>query len=105
MAWWAAYMGEAPAASVKACFRMLPRMGEATALERIACPTLMLAAVQPTQAADFDQRQALADVQRWQRRIPGSQLREIQADSYHIAATHPDACAQAVLQFIQEISA
>jgi pimeloyl-ACP methyl ester carboxylesterase len=104
MEWWARYMGLAPADTVKACFRMLPRLAEPVRLEAIRCPTQVIVAVQPERPGAYDQRQPVAEVRRWQSRIPGSELVELQADSYHIAATHPDACAAFTLGFIERIS-
>ncbi len=103
-AWWTDYMGWAPAGTVKACFRMLPRLAEPARLEAIRCPTQVIVAVQPPRPGAYDQRQSVAEVSRWQSRIPGSELVELQADSYHIAATHPDACAAIALRFIERIS-
>ncbi|MDB5732259.1 MAG: hypothetical protein JWQ03_2154 [Variovorax sp.] len=103
MEWWAAFMGQAPAATVKACFRMLPDLHEPEHLERIACPVLVIATVRPAPPGEFNQRQPAEEVQRWQRRIPRSVLRKIEADSYHVAATHPDECAALVRGFIKEI--
>ena len=101
MEWWTHYMGQAPASTVKACFRMLPGLSEPARLEKIACPTQVIVAVLPDDKPDAtSQRQPVADVARWQSRIPGSRLVELEADSYHIAATHPDACAQMTRQFI-----
>lgn len=102
--WWTQYMGWAPADTVKACFRMLPRLSEPARLEAIRCPTQVIVAVQPERPGAYDQRQPVAEVQRWQSRIPGSDLVELQADSYHIAATHPDMCAALTLSFIERIS-
>ncbi|ARP80566.1 hypothetical protein CAL12_06780 [Bordetella genomosp. 8] len=104
MAWWTRYMGLAPAATVKACIRMFPRLAEPTRLEDIRCPTQVIVAVQPEKPGAYDQRQPVAEVRRWQTRIPGSALVELQADSYHIAATHPDACAEIALRFIERNS-
>lgn len=101
MTWWTRYMGQAPASTVKACLRMLPRLGEPDRLENIRCPTQVIVAVQPEKPGAFDQRQPVAEVQRWQKRIPGSELVPLQADSYHIAATHPDACAALAWTYIQ----
>ncbi|ANN71063.1 alpha/beta fold hydrolase [Bordetella bronchialis] len=104
MAWWTRYMGMAPAATVKACIRMFPRLAEPERLEAIRCPTQVIVAVQSEKPGAYDQRQPVAEVRRWQTRIPGSELVELQADSYHIAATHPDACADIALGFIERIS-
>lgn len=101
MEWWTHYMGKAPASTVKACFRMLPGLAEPTRLEQIACPTQVLVAVLPDDSPDAtNQRQPVADVARWQSRIPGSRLVEVPADSYHIAATHPDECARITRDFL-----
>lgn len=102
--WWARYMGRAPAATVKACFRMLPRLAEPARLEQIRCPAQVIVAVDPGQPDQSSQRQPVAEVQRWQSRIPGSTLVELPADSYHVAATHPDACAVIARAFIERVS-
>jgi pimeloyl-ACP methyl ester carboxylesterase len=102
--WWVGYMGCAPAGTVKACMRMLPRLQEPARLEQIRCPTQVIVAVDPELPDTFNQRQSVADVQRWQRRIPGSVLVELPADSYHIAATHPDACALITRRFIESVA-
>ncbi len=103
MEWWTQYMGAAPAQTVKACFRMLPGLAEPDRLGSILCPTQVIVAVQPETPDAMSQRQSVASVQKWQQRIPGSVLTELQADSYHIAATHPDACAEMALRFIELI--
>ena len=36
----------------------------------------------------------------WQTMIPNSELRVIPGDSYHVAATDADRCAEETLQFI-----
>lgn len=103
--WWARFMGATPPAAVKACFRMLPALGEPPRLEAIRCPLQLLVPVQPEVPGAYTQRQPLDEVRRFLGRIPHSRLAEVQADSYHIAASHPDACAAVVAAFIEEISA
>lgn len=39
-------------------------------------------------------------VRGWQQMIPGSEFMVVPGDSYHVAATHPDFCVQAMLDFI-----
>lgn len=102
LAWWTRYMGMAPPATVKACFAMLPGLQRPPALERIKCPTQVIVAAQPDSEAAFNQRPALEAVRQWQSHIPNSALYELKADSYHIAATHPDECAAMTLQYILE---
>ncbi|HEY8358105.1 MAG TPA: alpha/beta fold hydrolase, partial [Ramlibacter sp.] len=104
MEWWGSFMAEAPPETVKACLRMLPALREPARLEDIRCPTQVLVAVQPAAPGAFDQRQPVEEVRRWQQRIPGSRLCAVEADSYHIAASHPDACARIVAEFIGGLS-
>lgn len=98
--WWIDYMGGAPALSVKACFRMLPGLAEPAHLEDIECPTMVIVAVKPGQAEQFNQQQPVAEVRRWVSRIPNAKLTELAADSYHVAASHPDQCAEIAYDFI-----
>jgi 3-oxoadipate enol-lactonase len=98
--WWIRYMGSAPASSVKACFRMLPKMAEPEHLEGITCPTMVIVAVKPGRAGQFNQQQPVAEVSRWVSRIPNAKLTELAADSYHVAASHPDQCAEIAYDFI-----
>jgi len=100
MEWWINHMGSAPASAVKACFRMLPRLTEPANLEEIMCPTLVIVAVEPGRAGQFNQQQPVAEVGRWLSRIPNSKMIELAADSYHVAASHPDQCADIAYAFI-----
>jgi 3-oxoadipate enol-lactonase len=103
MEWWSTTMGRAPAATVKAALRMLPGLGEPKALEAIACPTLVIAgggAAAGAASRTYDQRPAVAEVRRWQARIPRSELQILPVDSYHFAATHPDDCAELLRDFL-----
>lgn len=100
MEWWIRYMGSAPASTVKACFRMLPRLTEPARLEAIECPAMVIVAVGPEQASQFNQRQSVSEMGRWVTRIRNSTIVEIGADSYHVAASHPDECAKAAYAFI-----
>jgi len=100
MEWWINYMGSAPASAVKACFRMLPGLTEPAHLEEVVCPTLVIVAVKPSHADQFNQQQPVAEVGRWLSRIPNSKMVELAADSYHVAASHPDECADIAYAFI-----
>jgi 3-oxoadipate enol-lactonase len=105
MQWWAELMGSAPAASVAACMRLLPAIDGPSNPERVQCPTLFLVAgaTETSEGATYNQRPAPADLQRLRERVPGSSWIEVLADSYHIAATHPDACAKEAAAFIEEL--
>lgn len=99
--WWIDLMGRAPAETVIHCFRMLPGIKEAPHPERVLCPTLFLAAEGNAYVSGrFDQRPSTSAIAGLQRKVPNSVLETIPANSYHIAATHPDACARKVAAFI-----
>ncbi|WP_213763689.1 alpha/beta fold hydrolase [Caballeronia sp. dw_19] len=100
--WWARLMGTTSAATVLACMRLLPGIDEPPNPEGIACPTLFIVPGAHETGGTYNQRPAPADLLRLQSRVRGSTLREIPADSYHIAATHPDACAIMAAEFIEE---
>ncbi|HEY4351056.1 MAG TPA: alpha/beta hydrolase [Paraburkholderia sp.] len=105
MRWWTRAMATAPAASVAACFRLLPGIDGPSYPERVQCPTLFIAAGAPVAAekSGYDQRPAAADLQRLRECVAGSSWVEVPADSYHIAATHPDDCAREALAFIERV--
>jgi 3-oxoadipate enol-lactonase len=101
--WWIDLMGEARAATVIHCFRMLPGIKEAPHPERVLCPTLFLAAEgEGFVSGRFDQRPSASAIATLQRKVPNSVLQTVPANSYHIAATHPDACAEKVAAFIAQ---
>lgn len=104
MEWWINYMGRAPASAVKACFSMLLRLTEPAHLEEIVCPTMVIVAVEPSHTGQFNQQQPVAEVGRWLSRIPNSKMVELGADSYHVAASHPDQCAAIAYAFIESQS-
>jgi 3-oxoadipate enol-lactonase len=100
--WWVAEMSQASAASVKTCLTMVREVGEAEGLEQFAVPTLvMVAGAGKGSSGKYEQRQPLEAVDRFRSRIPRSELAAIEADSYHIAGTHPDACAERTLRFLE----
>jgi len=63
-------------------------------LARIRCPTLVFAT--PSTALG-----SVDAVRAWQEQIAGSRLEVLPGNSYHVAATAADHCAQATLRFIQ----
>ena len=67
-------------------------------LPRIAAPTLVVT----TDASGID---GVETTRAWQSRIPGSSLMVLPGNSYHVAATHPDVCAAATLEFLRRQAA
>lgn len=108
MQWWIAYMGEAPARSVAASLRLLPRLHGPQTPERIACPTLFIVAGDPSTATlsdKYDQRPALSELDALCHRIANATITPINANTFHVAATHPDVCAQTAAAFIDRTNA
>ncbi len=62
-------------------------------VSKIACPTLVIT-TDESGLASVDETRA------WQEQIPASELLVIRGNSYHVATTHAEQCADAVLDFI-----
>ena len=105
MGWWTALMGAAPLGSVLTCMRMLYDLHGPRFPERVACPTLFIMAGRKSAADSYNQQPDQADMERLVARVPGARSVIIEADSFHIAATHPDACALVTADFIRTLTA
>src|SRR5688500_17057811 len=66
------------------------RLDNYDTLPGITVPTLVV-------AVEREGSNSAANVRDWQRTIPGSELRVIRGEGYHVAASHPDECAISVL--------
>jgi 3-oxoadipate enol-lactonase len=95
--WWTEMMGTAPASTMIGIFRILADIDVTSDLEHIRCPSLVITTTGSALGS-------VDDVRQWQHRIPRSELLAINSDSYHIAASRPDECAQKVLAFIKKHS-
>jgi pimeloyl-ACP methyl ester carboxylesterase len=62
-------------------------------LPKIACPTLVITTEQSGLGS-------VADMRAWQEQIRDSELVVLPGNSYHVAATHADQSAKAMLDFI-----
>ncbi len=62
-------------------------------VKKIKCPMLVIT-TEGSGLASVEQTRA------WQEQVPHSELVVLPGDSYHVAATDPDRCAQATLDFI-----
>jgi 3-oxoadipate enol-lactonase len=103
--WWIDLMGAQPAPSVNHCFRLLPSIDEPANPEGVRCPTLFIGASGGAFLADsYNQRPQTSDLKALQKRVVNSEFRSVDANSYHIAATHPDQCAQITLAFLSELN-
>jgi 3-oxoadipate enol-lactonase len=91
--WWIQYMGRT-AVSTEAGFAGSINFSDITQdVANIRCPMLVLTTLE-SGLASVDETKA------WQQQVPHSELKVLPGDSFHVAATDPDACAQATLEFI-----
>ena len=91
--WWINYMGRTPASS-QIGFVGTINFSDITAdIAKIKCPMLVLTTAESGLAS-------VAETRAWQEKVPQSELVVLPGDSFHVAATEPDACAKALLDFI-----
>lgn len=90
---WSKLMGRTALSTQKGFMRGVPGLDVRGDLARIACPTLVV-------TTDGSGLGSVEATQAWQAQIPDSELKVLPGDSYHVAATEPEACAMATLDFI-----
>ena len=93
--WWIDLMGKTPASTQVGFMRHIPTSNIEADLPLIKCPTLVIT----TEGSALGSVDATRD---WQTRIPDSRLLVLPGDSYHVAASDPDRCAQETLAFIRQ---
>jgi pimeloyl-ACP methyl ester carboxylesterase len=92
--WWTRFMGRT-AVSTQIGFMGTIACADIRAdVPKIACPTLVIT-TEGSGLASVDETRA------WQQTIPDSELVVLPGDSFHVAASDSEACAQAALAFIQ----
>lgn len=91
--YWAKLMGRTAASTMIGFGESMPYVDITDDLPRIKCPTLVMT----TEASALG---SVESTREWQQLIPNSELRIIPGDSYHVAATDPERCAEETLQFI-----
>ena len=92
--WWIRFMGRT---AVSTQLGFMPAIADADitdALARIRCPTLVIT----TEGSGLG---SVEEMRAWQRMIPHSELLVLPGDSYHVAASDAERCAQATLDFIR----
>ena len=95
---WGKMMGKTVASTMIGFSASIPYVDIREDLKRIQCPTLVMT----TEGSALGTVEATRE---WQQTIPRSELRVISGDSYHVAATDPERCAEETLQFIRSHSA
>jgi pimeloyl-ACP methyl ester carboxylesterase len=91
--WWTRFMGRAPLSSIIGFNEKINYSDIRADIPRIRCPTLVITTEGSGLASVQENRE-------WQEQIPGSRLVVLPGNSYHVAATHADACCEAVLEHI-----
>lgn len=90
---WAKLMGRTPLSTQLGFIRSVPAIDVRPDLPSIQCPTLVV-------TTDGSGLGSIEAVRAWQQTIPKSEFMVVPGDSYHVAATHPEICAAAMLDFI-----
>jgi pimeloyl-ACP methyl ester carboxylesterase len=92
--WWIRFMARTPV-STSAGFVGTVNFSDITGdVKKIKCPMLVLTTVDSA-LATVEQTKA------WQQQVPHSELVVLPGNSYHVAATDPDECAEATLDFLR----
>lgn len=96
--WWTRFMGRT-ALSTEIGFNEKINYSDIRAdIPAIRCPTLVIT-TEGSGLASVEETRA------WQEQISDSRLLVLPGSSYHVAASHPERCAQATLEFIAEVTA
>ena len=91
--WWIKYMARTVMAS-EAGFCATINFSDISAdVKKIKCPMLVITTEESGLAS-------VAQTRAWQEQVPHSELVVLPGDSFHVAATDPDRCAEALLGFI-----
>lgn len=90
---WSQLMGRTKLSTQLGFIRSVPAIDVRADLPAIQCPTLVV-------TTDGSGLGSVEAVRGWQKTIPKSELMVVAGDSYHVAATHPELCANATLDFI-----
>lgn len=96
--WWAKLMGRTAVSTQLGFISTIPGWDVADDLPRIACPTLVIT----TEGSALG---TVEDTKAWQQKIPRSTLLVLPGDSFHVAATDAQRCAQETLAFIKRSTA
>ena len=91
--WWITFMGRAPLSTLVGFNASINYSDIRADVPKIACPTLVIT-TDESGLASVDETRA------WQQTIPNSELLVIPGNSYHVAASDAERCAQATLDFI-----
>jgi pimeloyl-ACP methyl ester carboxylesterase len=94
IAWWSDLMGRTDMESQIGFMTHIESADIRADLPKIACPTLVITS-QGSGVASVEETRT------WQSQIKGSELLILPGNSYHVAASDPDRCAEETLAFIR----
>jgi 3-oxoadipate enol-lactonase len=91
--WWTRFMGRTALSSQLGFIHTIACVDITADMPNIECPTLVITTEQSGLAS-------VAENRAWQKTIRNSELLVLPGNSYHVAATDAERCAQATLDFI-----
>jgi 3-oxoadipate enol-lactonase len=91
--WWIRFMGRTPLSTLVGFNASINYSDIRADVPKIACPTLVI-------TTDESGLASVEETRAWQQTIRDSELLVLPGNSYHVAATHAERCAQATLEFI-----
>ena len=91
--WWIKFMGRTPLSTLVGFNATINYSDIRADVAKIACPTLVI-------TTDESGLASVEETRAWQQQIPNSELLVIPGNSYHVAASDAERCAQATLDFI-----
>jgi 3-oxoadipate enol-lactonase len=95
--WWIRLMSRTPPSTLDAFLRMVPTVDISEEVPGIRSPTVVITTTGSGLAS-------VESVRGWQETIPTSTLQVLSSDSYHVGATHPEACSRIVREFFDRLS-
>lgn len=90
--WWSDLMARTPLSTMAGFMRAVGGFSVAADLPKLACPVLAL--------TSDSKLHPVREAETWRATIRESEISIVPGDGYHAAASHPDVCAAAVLDFI-----
>jgi 3-oxoadipate enol-lactonase len=91
--WWIHFMGRTPVSTIVGFNAAINYSDIRADLPKIACPTLVI-------TTDESGLASVEETRAWQQTIRNSELLVIPGNSFHVAASDAERCAQATLDFI-----
>jgi pimeloyl-ACP methyl ester carboxylesterase len=91
--WWIKFMGRTAVSTQIGFMKTIACVDIRADLPKITCPTLVI-------TTDGSGLASVEETRAWQLQIANSRLLVLPGDSYHVAASHAERCAEATLDFI-----